>query len=81
MESFGAVENVDPSSAEESRAKEILHSTTFHDKKVRVGKVVARTRHRVAEQLLCRSRSTEVPRKSPGQGRRPAGKVRSDDQR
>ena len=33
METFGAVKNVDPSSAEESRAKEILHSTTFHDGK------------------------------------------------
>ena len=31
VETFGAVKNVDPSSAEESRAKEILHSTTFHD--------------------------------------------------
>ena len=31
METFGAVKNADPSSAEESRAKEILHSTTFHD--------------------------------------------------
>ena len=81
METFGAVKNVDPSSAKESRAKEILHSTTFHDGKKRGGNFVARTRHRVAEQLLCRSRSTEVPRKSPGQGRRPAGKVRSDDQR
>ena len=30
MGTFGAVKNVDPSSAEESRAKEILHSTTFH---------------------------------------------------
>ena len=33
METFGAVKNVDPSSAEESRAKEILHSPTFHDGK------------------------------------------------
>ena len=33
METFGTVKNVDPSSAEESRAKEILHSTTFHDGK------------------------------------------------
>ena len=33
METFGAVKNVDSSSAEESRAKEILHSTTFHDGK------------------------------------------------
>ena len=33
METFGAVKNLDPSSAEESRAKEILHSTTFHDGK------------------------------------------------
>ena len=33
METFGAAKNVDPSSAEESRTKEIVHSTTFHDGK------------------------------------------------
>ena len=33
IEAFGAVKNVDPSSAEESHAKKILHLTTFYDGK------------------------------------------------